>query len=134
MAERVSSLLRRSVNRLADEVPDAYRIVVDRLGSLGVRFDVDGEVFFLSGGVDLAVRDGAASEVGVQIATTRAAMLDVIDAHVGLAQAIEAGMVRVIGSLDDVQRAHDTLHAYVHAAVRASSHRGLLDVLRADRP
>ncbi|MBJ7385782.1 MAG: SCP-2 sterol transfer family protein [Mycolicibacterium sp.] len=134
MAERVSSLLRRSVDRLANEVPDAYRVVVDRLGSLGVQFDVDGEVFFLSGGADLAVCDGAAARASVQIATTRAAMLDLIDAHVGLAEAVETGTVRVNGSLDDVQGAHDTLHAYVHAAVRATSHRGLLDALRAGRP
>ena len=36
----------------------------------------------------------------------------------------------VLGSLDDVVRAHDTLTAYAHAAVRAPSAPGLLAALR----
>ena len=36
-----------------------------------------------------------------------------------------------LGTLDDVQRAHDALLAYVHASVRAPSQPGLLAALRA---
>ena len=54
MAERVSSLLRRSVEHLADEVPDSYRLLVAELGPLVVELDVDGEVFSLRGGDRLA--------------------------------------------------------------------------------
>ena len=49
-------------------------------------------------------------------------------------KAVEAGRVRVQGSLDDVQRAHDSLRAYVHAAVRAPSQPALLSELRAGPP
>jgi hypothetical protein len=88
MGERVSALLRRSVGHLADEVPDSYQLVLDKLGTLVVALDVDGELFTLS----------------------------------------------VRGSLDDVLRAHDTLLAYVHAAVRAPSQPELLNALRTESP
>ncbi|OBH04956.1 SCP-2 sterol transfer family protein [Mycobacterium sp. E2699] len=134
MAERVSSLLRRSVEHLEEEVPDSYRLLVTRLGPMVVELDVDGEVFSLRGGGRLRVADGAAQEAGVRIGASRGAILDLVDAAVGLNEAVEAGRIRVRGSLDDVQRAHDSLMAYVHAAVRASSHPRLLSELRAGKP
>jgi hypothetical protein len=134
MAKRVSSLLRRSVEHLADEVPDSYRLVLDQLGPMVVELDIDGELFSLRGGQRLQVADGAADTAATRIATSRAAILDVLDAKVGLAEAVEAGAVAVLGSLDDIQRAHDTMLAYVHAAVRAPSQPGLLVALRAEQP
>lgn len=131
MAERVSSLLRRSIAHLEDEVPQSYRVLVATLGSLVVQLDVDGEVFALRGGNRLRVSNGTAPGAGVRIATSRLAVLELIDARVGLGEAVEAGMVRVHGSLDDVQRVHEALQAYVHAAVRASSQPALLSQLRA---
>jgi hypothetical protein len=133
MAERVSSLLRQSVEHLADEVPDSYRLVLDRLGPMVVELEIDGELFSLRGGQRLHVSDGAADTAGTRIATSRAAILDVLDARMGLAEAVEAGAVAVLGSLDDVQRAHDTMLAYVHAAIRAPSQPGLLVALRAEQ-
>jgi hypothetical protein len=130
MAEQVSSLLRRSVGHLEDEVPDSYRLVLEKLGPLVVELDVDGELFSLWGGHTLEVSDGAAAMPGARITTSRATILDVLDAKVGLEEAVEVGTVNVRGSLDDILRAHDTLLAYVHAAVRAPSQPGLLDALR----
>ena len=130
MAEHVSSLLRRSVGYLEDEVPDSYRLVLEALGPLVVEVDVDGELFSLRGGRGLEVSDGPAGVAGARIATSRAAILDLLDARFGLDEAVLAGTVSVYGSLDDVLRAHDTLLAYVHAAVRASSHPDLLAELR----
>jgi hypothetical protein len=134
MAERVSSLLRRSVAHLADEVPNSYRLVLDQLGPLVVELNVDGELFSLRGGDRLDVSEGAAGRAGARITTSRTAILDVLDARVGLREAVEAGTVAVRGSLDDVLRAHDTLLAYVHAAVRAPSQPGLLAALRVGPP
>jgi hypothetical protein len=131
MADQVSSLLRRSVEHLAEEVPNSYRLVLDRLGPLVVELDVDGERFSLGGGHRLEVSDGAAITAGATISTSRAAILDVLDAGVTLAEAVEAGTVSVRGSLDNVLRVHETLLAYVHAAVRAPSQPGLLSALRA---
>ncbi|WP_297825573.1 SCP-2 sterol transfer family protein [Mycobacterium sp.] len=134
MVEHVSSLLRRSVEHLEDEVPDSYRVLVAELGPMVVELDVDGEVFSLRGGDRLRVSNGAAQVAGVRITTSRAAILDLVDARVGLGEAVGADTVAVRGSLDDVQRAHDSLLAYVHAAVRASSQPALLSELRAGAP
>jgi hypothetical protein len=134
MGERVSSLLRQSVEHLSNEVPASYRLVLDQLGPMIVQLDVDGEQFCLNGGQRLQVTDGAADGARAHITTSRDAILAVLDAKIGLGHAVEAGAVAVQGSLDDVQRAHDTLLAYVHAAVRAPSQPKLLAALRAGRP
>jgi hypothetical protein len=131
MAERISSLLRRSVEHLEHEVPDSYRLLVAELGPMVIELDVDGEVFTLCGGGRLQVSDGAADIAGVRIVTSRTTILDVLDATVALGEAVEAGTVSVRGSLDGIQRAHDSLRAYVHAAVRAPSQPTLLSELRA---
>ncbi|BBX93005.1 SCP-2 sterol transfer family protein [Mycolicibacterium boenickei] len=130
MAEPVSSLLRRSIEHLADEGPDGYRLILQQLGPLVVELDVDGEVFSLSGGNELRVADGHADAPGVRLRTSRGAILDVLDATVGLGDAVETDMLCVRGALDDVLRAHDTLLAYVHAAVRAPTQPALLNALR----
>nr|WP_128619203.1 SCP-2 sterol transfer family protein [Mycobacterium lepraemurium] len=130
MAERVSSLLRRSVEHLHDEVPASYRLLAGELGEMVVGLDVDGEAFALCGGDRLEVSDGAPREAAVRIVTLRNTILALLDAEVGLGEAVQAGAVSVRGSLDDVQRAHDALRTYVHAAVRASTQPALLSELR----
>lgn len=134
MAESVSSLLGRSVGHLADEVPASYRHVLDTLGPLVVTLDVDEERCTLRGGHRLTVSEGADESAGTRVVTSRTAILDILDAAVTLDEAIETGAVDVRGALDDVLRAHDTLRAYVHAAVRAPSQPGLMDALRVDTP
>jgi hypothetical protein len=134
MGERVSALLKRSVEHLEDEVPASYRLILDKLGPMLVQVDVDGESFSLSGGQRLKVADETLTGPSARINTSRAAILDVLDARVGLEEAVQAGTVRVQGSLDDILRAHDTLRAYVHAAIRARSQPGLLSALRAGTP
>lgn len=131
MADGISALLRQSVGHLAAEVPDSYRLMLDTLRELEVNLEVNGEYLHVSGGRRLEVYDGAGDDAGVTITTTRAAMLDVLDANVGLREAVEAGTVSIRGSLDDVLRAYDTIIAYVHAAVRAPSQPELLMALRA---
>lgn len=134
MAERISALLRRSVQHLEEEVPDSYRVLVAELGAMAVELEIDGEVFTLRGGGRLHVSDGATQMADARIVTSRVTILDLLDARVGLGEAVEAGAVGVHGSLDDVQRAHDSLLAYVHAAVRAPSQPGLLSALREGHP
>ena len=134
MGEPVAALLRRSVSHLADEVPASYRLVLDRLGPLVVTLDVDGERFALRGGQRLDVSDGDPGTAGPRITTSRTAILDVLDARIGLHDAVQAGAVVVEGTLDDILHVHDTLLAYVHAAVRAPSVPGLLSALRASPP
>ncbi|MGA9376385.1 MAG: SCP-2 sterol transfer family protein [Mycobacterium sp.] len=130
MAEHISSLLRQSVGHLADEVPDSYRVVLDTIGPLVVGLDIDGERFSLRGGRRLTVTSGADESAGARVVATRGTVLDVLDAAVTLNRAVQTGALTVHGTLDDILRAHDTLRAYVHAAVRAPSQPGLLAALR----
>src|SRR5262245_20407303 len=134
MGEPVAALLRRSVGHLADEVPEGYRLVLDRLGPVVVGLVVEGEGFALCGGARVAVSDGGPAAAGPRITTSRTAILDVLDARIGLHDAVQAGAVTVEGSLDDILQVHDTLLAYVHAAVRAPSVPGLLSGLRGEAP
>ena len=83
------------------------------------------------GGQWLEVVAGPATAAGVRIAVGRRAILDVLDARVSLAEAVESDRIAVQGSLDDVLCAHDALIAYLHAAVRAPSVPGLSAELRA---
>lgn len=130
MAEQISSLLRKSVEHLADEVPDSYRDVLETIGPLVVGLDIDGECFSLRGGRRLAVTSGIDGSAGARVAATRGTVLDVLDAVVTLDGAVQTGALTVHGTLDDILRAHDTLRAYVHAAVRAPSQPGLVTALR----
>ncbi len=130
MAEHVSSLLRRSFEHLEDEVPDSYRLMLNVLGSMVVQVDVDGELFSLRGGPRLEVSDGTTDLARARITSSRAAILGLLDARFGLDEAVQAGTLDVQGALDDILRAHDTLLAYVHGAVRARSHPELLVALR----
>jgi hypothetical protein len=132
MDNNVASLLRRSLDHLAAEVPSSYRRVVVELGSLVVEVVADGEVFSVRADLDrLEVVDGATRAAGARIDTSRATIVDVIDAEMTLAEAVESGRLTALGSLDDILRAYDALIAYANAAVRAPSVPGLLDALRA---
>ncbi len=129
MAEPVASLLRRSLEHLASEVPENYRYLLQELGPLVVQVEVDGELFAIRGGTRVDVTDGADRGAGARVTTSREAVLRVLDAEVSLGEAVETDQVVVHGSLDDVVRAHDALTAYAHAAVRAPSAPDLLSAL-----
>ncbi|MGE2728059.1 SCP-2 sterol transfer family protein [Mycolicibacterium vaccae] len=133
MAELVSTLLQRSVDHLADEVPDSYRRTARTLGEHLVALHVDDERFCLTGGNDLVVVDHVPG-AHVHIATARSTIVEILDGHLRLEAAVQDGAVAVRGALDDVLRVHDTLRAYVHAAVRAPAQAGLMDALRAGLP
>jgi len=132
MDSEVASLLRRSLDHLAAEVPDSYRHMVVELGALVVEVAADGEVFSVRAVRDrLDVTDGASPGAGARVGTSRATIVEVIDAEIALADAVESGRLTVLGSLDAILGAHDALIAYANAAVRAPSVPGLLDALRA---
>ena len=130
MAEPVAALLRRSLDHLAVEAPESYRRLLDELGPLVVGLDIDGELFSLRGGSALEVSSGLDALTSARVATSRTAILDVLDAEESLGEAVEADRIMVHGSLDAVVRGHDALMAYVHAAARAPSAPGLLTALR----
>jgi hypothetical protein len=130
-SEGVASLLRRSLDHVAVEVPASYRHLLRALGPLTIAVDVDGVLFALRGGARLEVVAGPAGAAGARVTVPRTAILDLLDATLTLGEAVESGRIAVHGRLDDVVRAYDALIAYAHAAVRAPSVPSLLDELRA---
>ncbi|GAA5176442.1 hypothetical protein GCM10023321_84830 [Pseudonocardia eucalypti] len=130
----VAELLRRSVGSLREQVPGGYQRLLEELGGLTVELTVDGETFAVHAeGTRLRVVTGAHPAAGARVVTSRAAVLDVLDARLSLAEAVESDRVTVLGSLDDVMRAYHALLAYAHASARATSVPGLLDELRGAR-
>ena len=79
-------------------MPDSYRLVLNVLGSMVVQVDVDGELFSLRGGSRLEVSDGTADLARTRITSSRAAILSLLDAGVGLDEAVQAGAVDVQGA------------------------------------
>ena len=105
------------------------------LGPMVVELDVDGEVFSLRGGRSASRCRTVRRRWPVPGSPPRESPSSIVlDARVGLGEAVETGTVSVQGSLDDVQRAHDTLLAYVHAAVRAPRSPDCSSALRAGTP
>jgi hypothetical protein len=125
MAETVASLLRRSLEHLAAEVPEGYRWLVEELGPLHVEVAVDDEHFAVRGGGGVHVVDASTECPHARVTTSRAAILDLLDGVITLDEAVAAGQLDAIGPLDALLQAHDALIAYVHAAVRAPSVPGL---------
>jgi hypothetical protein len=140
MAEPVASLLRRSFDGLARDVPASYARLVDALAGLTVELTVDGERFTVRavvrppgeagpGSLEVVV-DGDHPSPDVRITTGREVIVAVVDARLTLQEAVEVELVRVIGRLDDLVTAHGALLAYAHACVRAPSSRELHAALR----
>ncbi len=58
--------------------------------------------------------------------TTRAVILDLVDARAGLVEAILDDRLGLRGALPELARFHDGLMLYLHGAMRAPSFPGLL--------
>ncbi|WP_437968043.1 hypothetical protein WMF04_01520 [Sorangium sp. So ce260] len=130
----MARLLAESFAALAAELPEAHARVAARLAGLPVAIRVDGERFVVEGdGGAARVRAAGAEEepaAAVRVATSRRAILDVIDARRSLAEAVLADEVEVAGALERLVAAREALIAYVHGAVRCPSFPALLERFR----
>ena len=102
--------------------PTVTALLVAELGPMVVELDVDGEVFSLRGGDRL--RGVATVRRAWPVSGSSPRELPssiVLDARAGLGEAVETGRSRCTVRSTTSQRAHDSLLAYVHAAVRAPS-------------
>ncbi|AUX28299.1 hypothetical protein SOCE836_003690 [Sorangium cellulosum] len=130
----VARLLAESLAALAAELPEAHARVSARLAGRPVAIRVDGERFAVEadGGAPQVRAAGAGEEVAaaVRVATSRRAILDVLDARRSLAEAVLADEVEVVGALERLVEAREALLAYVHGAVRSPSFPALLERFR----
>jgi hypothetical protein len=124
------AFLRTSLAILESEVPAQRRAMAEHLAGRVLAIAVDGDI------VDLAF-DGTVLGVPVrrvELTSTRAAILAVVDGDRTLADALLDGSLFLRGALDDVLACHDALMAYLHGAVRAPSFPLLLRRFRRGEP
>lgn len=123
-------LLAESFAILEHEVPDAYEMMCDRLDGYRVGIRVDDEQFVAE------FADGRARVLQnvessyVQIATSRAAILAVLDGEVSLLNSVLGDEVQAKASLDDLITVNSGLAMYVKGAVRCPSFPALVERLR----
>jgi hypothetical protein len=121
-----------SFQALRDEVPDAYAAMCARLAPRALALRVDGERVGIAFTRESASFPRAVDHPEVALDTTRATIMDVIDARHSLVSAVMSDVLQLRGRPADVLAFHDGLTAYVHGGVRAPSFRRLLAEFRAD--
>jgi hypothetical protein len=124
-----AAFLRRSLELLERELPEALRALSARMASRSVLLSVDGERVQLRFTPRIAL--GLPEErATVTVTTTRRTILDVVDRGTSLADAVLADHLVLVGAPADLLAFHDGLLDYVHGAVRAPSFPGLLGEFR----
>jgi hypothetical protein len=120
----------RSLAILRRECPTAYLAVCGRLAFATVELRVDHELVRLAFRPRVAELRQELADPDVRLQTTRATILEVLDAKVTLEQAVRSGAVLLWGSSHDLARCNDALLDYVRGAVRCPSLPALLDRFR----
>jgi len=134
MSERAfASFLGESLDVMRRETPRAYAALCERLAPHVVHLVVGDEALGVCGNGDgYAVSVVAApADASVDVRTTRATILALIDARLSLIDAILTDGIELRGCPDDVVAFHDALLTYVHGAVRSPSFPRLLRAYRA---
>ncbi len=128
---RFRDFLADSFVALRREMPPAYVALCRCLARREVVLTVDGESVPVEFERERAVLLPAAVAPVIDVRTTRAAILDLVDAHLRLDDAVMTDRLHLRGSPDDLLRFHDGLLAYLHGALRAPSFARLLQSFRA---
>ena len=125
----MASIIERSLEALAREVPSQYARLVDAIDGLVVSLVIDGVPMTLrSDGV--RVRMGGDRAPDVEVRTGRDVILDLAADARSLEEAVFDGTVEAVGDLTDLRRFCEGLHHYLHGAVRGPSFPGLMDAFR----
>lgn len=119
-----------SFGALEREVPSAYATMCSRLDGREVVLAVDGERLAIRFAAARATFLGKPEAPAVELRTSRATILDVIEARDSLLSAVVADRMWLRGRPGDVLAFHDGLAAYVHGGVRAPTFRTLLAEFR----
>lgn len=126
-----ADFLRTSLGAIRRESPDAFAAMCRRLAPREVRLAVDGEELAVRFTPEDVAMLAAPCRPVVEFVTSRAAILDVIDARHSLLSAVLAETLVLRGALDDLLAFHDGLIAYAQGAVRSPSLPRLLERFRA---
>ncbi len=126
----ISGFIELSFEILRDEFPTAYLLLCSQLAPRTVQMFINDEVITLAfdpGGAHL--RQDVRTPT-LELHTSRQTILDVIDAHLALHEAILVDAILLRGAIEDLAAFHDGLLTYVRGAVRCPSFPPLLDRFR----
>lgn len=128
------ALLRASLAAVQRDAPASARATATALGAAAVELTVDGERLVIRAGPELAVEPAApapcAAEPAVEVATTAAALVALLDGRDELAPAILANRVRVRAAAADAARLFDAMRWFVEGCARSADAAELLAALR----
>ena len=119
-AEPFGEMLRRSFAVLEREAPAHLSALGVALGASAVDFAVDGDAVRVAVGAGGRVAVGAIGESppAVQVFSSRAAILALVDGQHTLAGAVRDGVLDLSGRPYEIARFLDALVIYLHGAVR----------------
>lgn len=126
----MAALLAESFEVLAREQPQASARMCAALDGLAVALRVDDACFtagFSTHGARVRATTGGEA---VRVTTRGSTLLDILDDHQSLSEAVLADAVEVLGPLDTLVRLQEGLLLYVRGAVRCPGFAPLLRRLR----
>jgi hypothetical protein len=121
-----ADFLRESFDALRRELPEVHGVMCGCLAEREVELRVGEEIVSLAfTATDVELRPSCGAPAAA-VRTSRAGILDLIDARSTLLDSVLAGRLELAGTLDELARFHDGLMAYLHGAMRAPSFRSIL--------
>jgi hypothetical protein len=130
---RFADFLADSFSTLRREMPNGYHAMCRSLQPRTVALTVDGEPVGVHFEPARAVIARPVAQPTIEVRTTRAAILALIDATHTLHEAVLNDALYLRGDPSDLLAFHDGLMAYVHGAVRSPSFPHLLQAFRSAR-
>jgi N-methylhydantoinase B/oxoprolinase/acetone carboxylase alpha subunit len=130
----LGALLEESFEILLREVPEAHRRMCTTLKGAAVSIHVDDDHVVALFDAATATVGNDTSRVTTDVATSRQAIIDVVEGRLSLYDAVLADVVRARAPLDALVQLYDGLVMYVHGAVRSPSFPKLLERFRKSTP
>jgi hypothetical protein len=131
MPERFGDFLFASFEALAREQPAIHSRLCAQLAPRGVAIAVDDETVAVRFDRHAVARGrSTGGTAAIDVRTTRATVLALVDAELSLVDAVLADRLWLRGALPDLLAFHEGLTTYVHGAVRAPSFPALLAAYR----
>ena len=124
------TLVRHSLEKLEQECPLAHAALRHRLRNHCLWISIEGEQFSLAS-VDRSLRlSPALPQATVELRTSRQTLLEVLEGHLSLLDAVLQGRLFLRGSAQALIEFHEALVIYMRGAVRCPSLPELLPILR----
>jgi hypothetical protein len=117
----VFDLMRRSLDVIAEEAPEAQAALRKAVGPIRTRLLTEGRARLLRTTPEGFALDETTDEAQVEIVFDRAIVLDLAEGRLTLEEALLADRLRATGPVDAVTRLHEALMIYLEGLLRSPS-------------